>query len=126
LKNEEILPDGFSFTTTITLLVASDGGNIVYEPIQYHQRAGKSKFHPIKDTWAMITLIIRSVLLFSPLRVFVPIGVVCFLAAFLVLVIALFLGTRIPDATITILIVTGLQVLLIGLLADLVNRRSRR
>ena len=123
LDNEHVLPAGFSFTTTITLLIASGGGSILYEPIFYSRRSGHSKFHPVKDTWGMITLIVRSILLFNPLRVFVPISMIFFLSAFIVLVISLQWMERIPDGTITVLTVTGFQILVMGLLADLINRR---
>jgi glycosyltransferase involved in cell wall biosynthesis len=123
LDNEHVLPAGFSFTTTITLLIASGGGCILYEPISYSHRSGQSKFHPIKDTWGMITLIVRSILLFSPLRFFVPIAMLFFLCAIIVLIVSLLWMERIPDGTITILTVTGFQILAMGLLADLINRR---
>ena len=113
LDNEHVLPAGFSFTTTITLLIASGGGCILYEP----------KFHPIKDTWGMITLIVRSILLFNPLRFFVPLAMLSFLCAIIVLIVSLLWMERIPDGTITILTVTGFQILAMGLLADLINRR---
>ena len=123
LDNEHVLPAGFSFTTTITLLIASGGGCILYEPISYSHRSGQSKFHPIKDTWGMITLIVRSILLFNPLRFFVPIAMLSFLCAIIVLIVSLLWMERIPDGTITILTVTGFQILVMGLLADLINRR---
>jgi glycosyltransferase involved in cell wall biosynthesis len=123
LDNEHVLPAGFSFTTTITLLIASGGGCILYEPISYSHRSGQSKFHPIKDTWGMITLIVRSILLFNPLRFFVPVAMLSFLCAIIVLIVSLLWMERIPDGTITILTVTGFQILVLGLLADLINRR---
>ena len=123
LDNLHVLPSTFSFTTTITLLVASGGGNIRYEPIAYHARAGKSKFQPIRDTWRMVTLIVRSVLLFSPLRIFTPIAAGLLALAGIVLIYSFFFMERILDSTVTILSVTGVQILLLGLLADLINRR---
>lgn len=125
VRNEGILPSGFSFTTTITLLIISNGGHIVYVPIDYHPRKGSSKFRPVRDVIAMVGLIVRSTLLFNPLRVFVPIATAFISASALILILALVgVFERIPDATIIILLVTGVQVLCIGLLADLINRRS--
>lgn len=125
VRHERILPSGFSFTTTITLLIISNGGHIVYEPIDYRPRQGSSKFHPIKDVIAMVGLIVRSTLLFNPLRIFVPIAAVFISASALILILALIgVFERIPDATIVVLLVTGVQILFIGLLADLINRRS--
>lgn len=126
LKNVRILPSGFSFTTTITLLVISNGGHIHYEPIEYHPRHGASKFHPIRDVAGMISLIVRCTLFFNPLRIFGPIAFAFLFAAAAVLFLALAdVFNPIPDATIVILLVTGVQVLFLGLLADLINRRSR-
>ena len=124
LRYRQVLPDGFSFTTTITLLVLNDGGEILYEPVAYHRRAGKSKFHPIKDVINMAGLIVRSILLFYPLRVFVPISMACLALAVFVLIGSLLWLDRIPDATIVILLAMSLQFLFLGLLADLINRRS--
>ena len=121
--NENVLPAGFSFTATITLLIASGGGNIVFEPIDYHTRTGTSKFHPIKDTWGMISLIVRSVLLFDPLRVFVPVALTCFLIAIGFFVGSLLWLPGLWDATIIIFLTTGFHFLGMGLLADLINRR---
>lgn len=120
------LPDGFSFTTTLTLLVLNENGQIIYEPIAYRRREGKSKFHPVKDVLGMISLIVRSTLLFNPLRVFVPIAFGFFaLAAATILGSWIWLG-QILDATATILVVAGIQSLFLGFLADLINRRSSR
>lgn len=124
VNNDRLLPSGFSFTTTITLLVVSGGGYIEYVPIEYFPRHGVSKFHPIRDVANMIGLIVRSTLLFNPLRIFTPIAFGFFSAAATILALALFgVFERIPDATIVILLVTGVQVLFMGLLADLINRR---
>src|SRR3990172_4026787 len=80
-KYFEILPSGFSFTTTITLAMHSDGYNIKYIPINYFKRTGKSKIKPLRDTLNFIQLIIRTILLFNPLRVFNPISFSLFLLA---------------------------------------------
>lgn len=120
------LPEGFSFTTTITLLVLSEGGAIVYEPIGYRRREGASKFRPVRDAVNMAGLIVRSILLFNPLRVFAPIALGFLgLAAFVLLFSYMVLG-RILDATVVILFVTGIHFLFLGFLADLINRRSMR
>lgn len=124
VSHEKLFPSGFSFTSTITLLVASSGGDIIYEPIEYHTRAGKSKFHPIKDTWGMITLIIRSVMLFNPLRVFIPVAVLCFLVALGFVLASVLQPGVIYRTSIIIMISSGLQALGLGLLADQINRRS--
>jgi glycosyltransferase involved in cell wall biosynthesis len=124
MDHESLFPSGFSFTTTLTLLVASSGGNVVYEPVDYYKREGKSKFRPIRDTWGMLTLIIRSVMLFNPLRVFTMIAMALIFAGGIFLLLSAILPVT-YRATTTILVSAGVQFLGMGLLADLINRRSR-
>jgi len=80
-----ILPDSFSFTSTITLAVLTNGYAVEYIPIDYFHRKGKSKIKPIQDTLNFIQLIIRTVLYFNPLRVFVPLSFCLVVFAFVVL-----------------------------------------
>ena len=81
---EPILPEGFSFTTTITLAMLTNGYLVDYCPINYASRRGKSKIRPIADTLNFIQLIVRTVTYFRPLKVFVPLSLLLFLG-FLVL-----------------------------------------
>jgi hypothetical protein len=67
-----ILPDGFSFTTTITLAMLTNDYSVKYRDIEYFKRKGVSKIHPIHDTSNFIRLIIRNILYFDPLKIFLP------------------------------------------------------
>jgi glycosyltransferase involved in cell wall biosynthesis len=118
-----ILPDGFSFTTTITLAMLTRGDEIEYTSIDYAKRVGKSKIRPIRDTLNFIQLIIRTVLLFEPMRIFLPISFLLVLAAAAVFVYSFLWTPKVMDMTITILIVGALQFLGIGMIADMINRR---
>ena len=124
-KFMHILPDSFSFTTTITLAMLSDGYNVRYTPIDYYHRAGDSKIHPIKDTVRFTQLVVRTVMYFNPLRVFVPISLALFLASFLVLVYRLISGEGLLVLGI-ILFVSAIQVLTTGMLADLIDKTNAR
>lgn len=73
-----LLPDGFSFTTTITLCMLATGARVSYLPILYGKRVGQSKIrasHFFKFMW----LVIRLTTYFQPLRVFGPLGLALFL-----------------------------------------------
>lgn len=122
-----IICDGFSFTTTITLVMFSNGYQVHYEPIEYFKRKGKSKIRPIRDTINFIQLIIRTVAYFNPLKVFVPISIFLFLVSFLFFIFGrmgiLFAET--PNDTITILFVGGIQILATGMLADMIAKYRR-
>ena len=72
LRYRPILPQGFSFTTTITLASLTNGHRVEYVPVSYARREGRSKIRPIHDTLAFTSLIVRTVLYFNPLKVFYP------------------------------------------------------
>jgi hypothetical protein len=71
-----ILSDQFSFTTTITLAMLCDKYAVRYVPIDYRKRQGKSKIMPW-DAGSFAVLIMRVAMLFRPLRVFLPIALLC-------------------------------------------------
>jgi glycosyltransferase involved in cell wall biosynthesis len=69
----DLLPAGFSFTTTITLSMLAAGHPVAYVPIDYLPRIGQSKIRPW-DFFRFARLITRMALHFRPLRLFVPVG----------------------------------------------------
>ncbi len=70
---EHLLPQGFSFTTTITLAAACNGHPVEYVPIDYLERRGESKIRP-RHAYDFTLLILRTVVFFNPLKVFLPLG----------------------------------------------------
>ena len=66
------LPAGFSCVTTITMTFLAHGYSVKYWPIDYSERAGSSKFHWWSDTRRYLLQVIRMMLSFNPLRVFLP------------------------------------------------------
>ncbi len=73
-----VLPDGFSFTTSITLAALCSGAPVRYHPIDYRPRVGRSKLRAA-HTFEFVLLVLRSIVYFNPLRVFLPLGMVLFL-----------------------------------------------
>ena len=68
------LPVGFSCVTTITMTFLANGYSVKYVPIEYAKRAGESKFHWYKDTRRYATQVVRMILSYNPLRIFMPVG----------------------------------------------------
>ena len=68
------LPAGFSCVTTITMTFLAGGYSVKYIPIEYAERAGESKFHWYKDTRRYATQVVRMILSYNPLRIFMPVG----------------------------------------------------
>jgi len=130
-----ILSNHFSFTTTLTLALLADEYRVVYHPIDYHRRIGKSKITP-RHLMDFIILVLRMAMLFQPLRVFVPLAFACGLlgtAKVLFDIVALFqristfdrslLYQPVLSTSAILLLLVGLQLLLIGMVADGVSRR---
>ena len=67
-----LLPPGFSCVTTITMSFLHNQHDIRYIPISYAKRAGKSKFHFVKDAYRYILQVLRMVMYFNPLKVLMP------------------------------------------------------
>jgi glycosyltransferase involved in cell wall biosynthesis len=117
------LPSGFSFTTTLTLAMLSNDYVVRYVPISYHTRVGSSKINPIKDTLNILGLILRTVMYFAPLRVLLPISGALLLAALVVLVVSALFTPKIMDVTVIVITMTALQIAVVALVADLIEKR---
>ncbi len=72
IKLINYLPDGFSFTTTITVASAANNIPIKYVPIRYKERIGKSKIKPIKDTLNFLILIAKLGIYYQPFKIYGP------------------------------------------------------
>ena len=127
LKYKGILPEGFSFTTTITLACLTNNHRVDYVTIDYAARTGNSKIRPVRDTLGFTALIIRTVLYFNPLKVFYPVATVIALGLVGSLCYESFLSENAPDLgqKSVLLFVALVQVLSIGLIADLIDKKSR-
>jgi len=121
-KFKRFLPNGFSFTTTITLALLSNDYRVKYIPIDYFKRAGKSKIRPIRDTINFLSLITRTSLYFNPLRVFMPIALLLLFLGLVSLGYDIYMRD-ITDKTM-MLFLWGMQFGIMGLLADMISRKG--
>ena len=119
-----ILPDQFSWTTTITLAMHCDKYAISYLPIDYLPREGKSKIVPW-DAGSFFILILRTVMLFRPLRVFFPIVLMALTAGLAKMAIDLSHQPNI-SASAQLALMSALFILLIGMLGDAIATRMGR
>jgi glycosyltransferase involved in cell wall biosynthesis len=125
-KYLRILPNTHSWVSTITIAFLSDGYSVKFVPIDYYKRKGTSKFDPLRDTYNYLTLVVRSVMYFNPLKVFLPVtlGLVVLGVVKLIRDLLYYRSFYVPGDTL-VLILTAIQVAAIGLLADLIARRAR-
>lgn len=121
LKYWNLLPDGFSLTTTMTLSMIMDNHRIKNLEIEYLKRKGKSKINPLKDTYDFFLLIMKIAMMYNPLRVFMP----AFFAILAMTVLSLIrdiYNLNLTDTTV-MLFIFSMIILMIGLLADLINKK---
>jgi glycosyltransferase involved in cell wall biosynthesis len=122
-----ILPNGFSFTTTLTLALFKEGYNTVYVPITTTPRVGSaSTVNPIRDGFNTIILIIRIISLFDPLRVFVPTSLLLFLAGVVYWALDIYFKQRVNIPTGAVLVIlASVIIFMFGILADQVSAIRR-
>lgn len=76
-----ILPNGFSYPTSITMAFLRAGYPVSYVPITAAARVGRSHIRPLRDGVRFALIIFRIGTLYSPLKIFAPISAVLFLGA---------------------------------------------
>ena len=119
MKFIHLLPSGFSFTSTITLSLLCSGHSVHYEPIACAPRVGTSKIRAAHFK-SFVLLVLRTVVLFNPLKIFLPLGLLLFLVGLGKFVYDLFLWNLSETAVMAFL--AAMVVWSVGLLADMIAR----
>ncbi|HON55639.1 MAG TPA: glycosyltransferase family 2 protein [bacterium] len=112
-----ILPNGFSFTTTITCAMMSSEYFVKFHPIDYYKRTGQSKIKPFHAV-EFLLLVTRLIIYFKPLKIFIPISALFFIVGFIRAIFTVFRDFAIHQLSM-ILIISALMFFLIGLIADM-------
>jgi glycosyltransferase involved in cell wall biosynthesis len=113
-----LLPNTFSYPTTITLATVRSGYSLLYVPIKAARRVGESKIKLFRDGSRFLLILLRIATFFSPLKVFVPVSILLFLLGFgygLFKVVAL--GSR-YGPTSAMLMTMSIVVFLVGLVSE--------
>jgi glycosyltransferase involved in cell wall biosynthesis len=122
LKYLSLFPDGFSFTTTITLVMIRNSYLVQFVPITYAKRVGNSKIQPIRDTLRFTQLITRTGMYFAPMRLLGPVALVVGLAFLVSFGIDLY-NRDLTESTLLLLLFT-MNTGMFALLADMIDKRS--
>lgn len=120
------MPNGFSFSTTSTLAFMKEGYNIGTFPIVVEERVGrKSSVKFIKDGTKTIMLLLRIIMLFNPLKIFLPASLVTGTAGLIYGVWGFVIAGRFSNGAI-ILLTLGMILFFIGLIADQISLLNRK
>jgi hypothetical protein len=125
LRFLSILPNTHSWVSTITMAFLSSNLEVRWIEIDYHKRIGKSTFHPIRDTYNYLTLVVRAIMYFNPLRVFLPLSLGLLTIGSVKAITDIFRYNFHFAPSTVMLVLTAVQLGAIGLLADLIVKRSK-
>lgn len=120
LEFMHLLPNGFSTPTTTTLAFVKAGYNVAFEPVQVHRRQGASKVHFARDGARFCVILLRVIMLFSPMRIFAPISALSFLLGGVYGLVSVLAGHPIPNGAV-LLLLFSIMVFLIGLISEQIS-----
>ncbi len=113
-----LLPNGFSYPTTITMSFFRAGYSVAYVPIHAPKRtAGKSHINPLRDGMRFLLIIFKIGTLYSPLKLFLPISLAFFCTALGYYSYTYFTQHRFSNMSV-LLFTTAVLVFLIGLISE--------
>jgi len=69
-----LLPNGFSYPTTITMAFMRSGYSVGFETVSVAQREGNSHIRPVRDGIRFLVIIFKIATLYAPLKIFLPIS----------------------------------------------------
>ncbi|HCZ49742.1 MAG TPA: glycosyl transferase [Gammaproteobacteria bacterium] len=112
-----LLPNGFSYPTSITMAFFRAGYAVAYEPIVAARRTGRSHIRPLRDGARFLLIIFRVATLYSPLKIFAPLSGLSFAAGLLNYVYTYATDGRFTNAS-AVLFTTAVVVFLMGLISE--------
>jgi glycosyltransferase involved in cell wall biosynthesis len=125
-----LLPNGFSYPTTITMAFFRSGYTVGYEPVAVQQRVGRSHIRPLRDGARFLLIVFKIGSLYSPLKLFLPISLVLFVAGGLLYSYTYLESGRFTNMS-ALLFMTSLLTFLIGMVSEQITnlmfaRRERQ
>jgi len=116
-----LLPNTFSYPTTITLAFLRSGRSIFYIPITVHPRIGTSKIRILHDGFRFLLIIIKITTLYSPLHVFLPVSAILFLMGSANYLYWFVTETRFTNMSV-MCIISALMIFLMGLISEQITQ----
>ena len=122
LRYIHILPDGFSASSTMTMILLIKRYEVMFLPIKTQRRIGKSEVKQLQDGLGTIVLLVRIIMLFNPLKIFLPFSVFSFSfgVVYGIYKLVTMYGHGLSVGSLLIMLL-GLLSFIIGLLADQIS-----
>ena len=117
LRFIDLLPNTFSYPTTLTLAILRSGFTVKYVPIRTLYRAGQSKISLVTDGIRFLLIITKIATLFSPFRVFLPVSIFFFLAGFGNYLYTYFTQGRFTNMSV-LMLTTAVIIFMLGLVSE--------
>jgi glycosyltransferase involved in cell wall biosynthesis len=117
LRYIDLLPNTFSYPTTLTLAFLRSGLTVKYVPIQTLYRAGQSKISLVTDGVRFLLIITKIATLFSPFRVFLPVSIFFFLGGMTNYVYTYVTAHRFTNMSV-FLFTTAVIIFMLGLISE--------
>lgn len=121
LKYLYLLPNTFSYPTTITLAYLHSGRSICYVPIKAAKRTGTSKIRPLTDGFHFLLIILKITTLFSPLLIFLPISVFFMLLGLFNYCYTYFTTLRFTNMS-ALFMITSVMIFMLGLISEQITQ----
>jgi glycosyltransferase involved in cell wall biosynthesis len=116
-----LLPNGFSYPTTITMAFFRAGYTVAYIPITAHKRQGKSHLQPLSDGIRFLLIIFKIATLYSPLKIFLPMSACFFVLGSSYALYTILYQSRFTNMS-ALLLITSILIFLIGLVSEQITQ----
>ena len=115
-----LVPNGFSTPTTTTLAFLKAGYSVDFVPVEARQRLGRSHIRFARDGAKFFLILLKIVTIFSPLRIFVPISLLTFLAGAGYAVWTIVTQSHVTNSSV-LLIMLAVVIFLVGLISEQIS-----
>lgn len=112
-----LLPNGFSYPTTITMAFLRSGYPVCFAPVKVADRSGKSHIRPIRDGVRFLVIIFKVATLYSPLKIFLPASALFFVTGLSYYAYTYFSSGRFTNMSM-LLLSAAVIIFLIGLISE--------
>ena len=120
-----LLPNGFSYPTTITMAFFRSAYAVAYEPLAVRPRIGKSHIRLLRDGVRFLLIIFKIATLYSPLKLFVPASAIFFLLGTINYAYTFFKFGRLTNMS-TLMWSAAVIIFLIGLISEQITALTYR